>query len=118
MLLKGQTFTSFTEFEQKFKRFQNTNHMLFTTLKSALCNDISLKYLYIKYGCKHFGNKRVNQKLTGERPVQKYVYNSVIECYSGAVNLVSCTAAYEIFVSELTRLAAKPSYIWLNQRGS
>lgn len=68
---RGDKFRSFTLFEKKLKEFQEKNYCLFTISKSEASQNEDLKYKYVKYNCKHFGERRHNPKLTGERAVQK-----------------------------------------------
>ncbi|KAK3918407.1 hypothetical protein KUF71_000979 [Frankliniella fusca] len=67
-----QEFKSFAEFEEALQRYQKHNYCLFLRRRSNLCKDNSeLKYTNARYECKHFGSKRDNPNLTGERPMQK-----------------------------------------------
>lgn len=69
---ENQLFSSFAEVESYFDAYNQAHSTLFSIGRSDLCHlDPVLKYKYVVFTCKHFGDKRDNPKATGQRARQK-----------------------------------------------
>ena len=76
-----QVFDTFKDFENHLLTYERQNFCKFSIQKSEKIRkrnpddpneeEHPLKYVYVNYYCKHFGDKRLNKNATAERPFQK-----------------------------------------------
>ncbi|XP_026280147.1 uncharacterized protein LOC113207704 [Frankliniella occidentalis] len=68
----GQEYESIKQFEASLRKYEATNFCLYNRRRSTPYEaDEKLAFSFIRYECIHFGAKRPNPNLTGDRPMQK-----------------------------------------------